>query len=89
MTWHYAACMLLLLFCWAARQKDKLRFCVCCDIAMLAAAVVGFFSAYPVFAESGKTFATYVQRYGAYSFGVFLFPILGMLMTMGCSGDQL
>ena len=90
LTWHYAACILLLLLCWAARQKDKMRLCVCCNIAMLVTAVIGFYANYHfIFAESGKTFAMYVQRYGVYSFGVFLFPVLGMLTTMGCSGDQL
>ena len=87
--WHYGVCALLLLLCWMAREKDKLRWCVCCDIAMLIVAVAGFFLAYPVFAESGKTFAMYVQRYALFSFGVFVFPVTGLLMTMGCSGDGL
>ena len=87
--WHYGVCAIILLLCWAAREKDKIRWCVCCDIAMLVVSVIGFLSAYPAFAESGKTFAMYVQRYGFYSLGVFVFPMIGFLMTLGCSGDQL
>lgn len=89
LVWHYAVCTILLLLCWAAREKDKIKLCVCCDIAMLIVAVIGFYFAYPVFAESGKTFVMYVQRYALYSFGVFVFPVTGLLMTMGCSGDRL
>ena len=89
LVWHYAVCAILLLLCWAAREKDKIKLCVCCDIAMLIVAVIGFYFAYPVFAESGKNFAMYVQRYALYSFGVFVFPVTGLLMTMGCSGDRL
>ena len=90
LTWHYAACCILLAVCWALRQKDKLRLCVLCDLAMLVIAVVGFYLSYHlVFVESGKTFAMYVQRYALYSFGVFVLPVAGFLITMGCSGDQL
>lgn len=88
--WHYTACGVLLAVCWALRQRDRLRLCVLCDILMLVIAVAGFYLSYHlVFVESGKTFAMYVQRYALYSFGVFVFPAIGFLLTMGCSGDRL
>ncbi len=89
LTWHYAACSVLLGVCWFARSKDKLRICVLCDVLMLIVSIVGFYFMFQIFEESGKTFAMYVQRYGGYAFGVFLFPVIGFLMTMGCSGDKL
>ena len=52
---------------------------------MLIVAVTGFYFAFQIFDESGKTFAMYIQRYAGYAFGVFLFPIIGFLITMVCS----
>ena len=81
--WHYLLCAGLLLLCYKAEQKRRLSLCAATTVLMAVVSVVGFLLVYAgPFAESGKTFAGYVTRYGAYSLPIFLFPTAGLILTL-------
>ena len=81
--WHYLLCAGLLFLCNKARQDRRLLLCTITTALMAVVAVFGFWLVYTgPFAESGKTFAGYITRYGAYSLPIFLFPLAGLVLTM-------
>ena len=81
--WHYLLCAGLLFLCNTARKARRFPLCAAITALMLAVSVVGFLLVYTgPFVESGKTFASYVTRYGAYSLPVFLFPLAGVVLTV-------
>ena len=81
--WHYLLCAVLLLLCYKAGQKRRLSLCAAATVLMAVVSVVGFLLVYAgPFAESGKTFAGYVTRYGVYSLPIFLFPLAGLILTL-------
>ena len=81
--WHYLLCAGLLLLCYKAGQNHRFPLCAAATALMLAVSVVGFLLVYAgPFVESGKTFASYVTRYGTYSLPVFLFPLAGLILTV-------
>ena len=81
--WHYLLCAGLLFLCNKARRSHRFPLCVAITTLMAAVSALGFWLVYAgPFAESGKTFAGYVTRYGAYSLPIFLFPLAGIVLTL-------
>ena len=81
--WHYLLCAGLLLLCYKAGQNHHFSLCAAITVLMTVVSVVGFWLVYAgPFVESGKTFAGYVTRYGAYSLPIFLFPLAGLILTL-------
>ena len=81
--WHYLLCAGLLFLCNKARQDRRLLLCTITTALMAVVAVFGFWLVYAgPFAESGKTFAGYITRYGAYSLPIFAFPLTGFILTL-------
>ena len=81
--WHYLLCAVLLLLCYKAGQNRRFPLCAAATVLMAVVSVVGFWLVYTgPFVESGKTFAGYVTRYGAYSLPIFLFPLAGVVLTV-------
>ena len=81
--WHYLLCAGLLYLCIKARRSHRFPLCAAIAALMLAVSVVGFLLVYAgPFVESGKTFASYVTRYGAYSLPIFLFPLAGLVLSV-------
>ena len=81
--WHYLLCAVLLFLCNKARRSHRFPLCAAITALMAVISVVGFWLVYAgPFVESGKTFAGYVTRYGAYSLPIFLFPLAGLILTL-------
>ena len=81
--WHYLLCAGLLFLCSKARRADRLPLCAGLTALMAVVSGLGFWLVYAgPFAESGKTFAGYITRYGAYSLPIFVFPLAGLVLTM-------
>ena len=81
--WHYLLCAGLLFLCNKARGSHHFSACAIITALMAVASAAGFWLVYTgPFAESGKTFAGYITRYGAYSLPIFLFPLAGLVLTM-------
>ena len=84
--WHYLLCSLVLAVCFFVFRRRNLVACAVCTCLMAVVSVVGFFGIYsgPHFAGSGKPFLEYSIGYGPVTLPVFLFPILGFIMTLTC-----
>ena len=81
--WHYLLCAGLLFLCSKARRSNRFLLCTAATILMVIVSVFGFWLVYAgPFAESGKTFAGYITRYGAYSLPIFAFPLTGFILTL-------
>lgn len=83
--WHYLLCFLVLVVCFFVFRRRNLVACAVCTCLMAVVSVVGFFVVYSgPFVASGKTLLEYTVGYGPVTLPVFLFPILGFMMTLTC-----
>ena len=82
---HYLLCAALLFLCCTSKKNGLFPLCAAATILMVLVSAVGFYLLYAgLFLPSGKTFAMYVSRYAPYTLPVFLFPLVGFVMTLRC-----